>query len=378
MKQFLIAVTLSCSVACLSSAQQMTEKEAADAKYDLVSSEDSGASRWYVSPGVGIMILDGPTDNDPVFFRLSVGYDLTDYFSLEAGMMYAPVHDAEPGVKGGQSAGPTADVLLHLLGKGGGRWDPYLSAGLAYWFADGKLFYKDNREVLVPRIGAGLAYHFTDDLSLRLEGKTGFPTQSRDIDNSWITTAELGLLYRFGGSGGSGKADAGAGAGMSVPPVKKMSYAEDLDKKTGGAVKDATPPDAKDVMVYEVYINFDYDQTVIKPEYNVGLNEISRVIKKAVANNPNAVVSVEGHADQRHKSSASYNQDLSERRADVVKSYLVGTGVDASKVRTVGYGFTRPKVTPDLDRGNPENRRVDIFIHGVGDAASRDRLRQAD
>jgi len=47
-------------------------------------------------------------------------------------------------------------------------------------------------------------------------------------------------------------------------------------------------------------------------------------------------------------------------------------------VKTVGYGFHRPKVTPDLDRGNPENRRVDVFIHGVGDAANRDRLRLMD
>ena len=382
MKQLLIAFTLSCSAAYLSNAQQVTEKQAAempdDTKYELVKNEGSNASRWYVSPGVGIMILDHPTDNEPVFFRLSVGYDLTDYFSLEAGIMYAPLHDAEPGVKGGQSAGPTADLLFHLLGKDGGRWDPYVSAGLAYWFADGELFFKNRREVLTPRIGVGLAYHLTDDLSLRLEGKTGFPVQSREIDNSWITTVELGLLYRFGGSGKSAGSGAGLGLGAPAPAAENKGYAEDLTKKTGGAVVDATPAGAADVMVYEVYINFDYDQTVIKPEYNVGLNEISRVIKKAIAGNPNVTVSVEGHADRRHKSSAVYNQNLSERRADVVKGYLVSTGVDASKVRTVGYGFTRPKVTPDLDRGNPENRRVDVFIHGVGDAANRDRLRQAD
>ena len=379
MKQLLFAFTLTCSVACLSNAQQVTEKEAAemssDTKYELVSSEGSDASRWYISPGVGIMIIDGPTDNEPVFFRLSVGYDLTDYFSLEAGMMYAPIHDAEPGVKGGQSAGPTADILFHLLGKDGGRWDPYVSAGLAYWFADGKLFYKDNREVLVPRLGVGLAYHLTDDLSLRLEGKTGTPTQDFFRNEAWVTTVELGMLYRFGGS--SGKANSGSSLPV-MAPVENKSYADDLEKKTGGAVKDATPPDAKDVMVYELYINFDYDQTVIKSEYNVGLDEISRVIKKALAGNPNVRVSVEGHADQRHKSVAAYNQNLSERRADVVKGYLVSTGVDASKVGTIGYGFHRPKETVDLDRGNPGNRRVDVFIHGVGDAASRDKLRQTN
>ncbi len=85
---------------------------------------------------------------------------------------------------------------------------------------------------------------------------------------------------------------------------------------------------------------------------------------------------MEGHADRRHKSSAKYNQNLSERRAEVVKGYIANTGVDAAKLSAIGYGFSRPKVTPDLDKGNPENRRVDIFIRGVGDEASRNELRK--
>jgi outer membrane protein OmpA-like peptidoglycan-associated protein/outer membrane protein W len=366
MKKVMMACMLACSAAWLANAQQ----------------SESDRGRWYVTPGVGMMMFDGPTDNSPVFFSLSLGYDLTDYFSVEASMMYAPVHDARTGVRGDQSAGPTLDLLYHPFGKDLGRWDPYLTAGLAYWFSDGYLFPEHYRHVLVPRVGVGVAYHLTDDLSLRLEGKTGFPVTATDIDDCWITTAELGLLYRFGGSGNDGAGNAG-GSGMSVTPVspstlENTSYSKKLDAETGGAVKDATPADAKDFMKYETFINFDYDQTVIKPEYAAGLNEIARVIKKAVAANPNVVVSVEGHADRRHGSSASYNQDLSERRAAGVKSYLVGAGVDGSKVKTVGYGFNRPKVTPDLVRGNPENRRVDVYIHGVGDAASRNRLRQLD
>jgi len=356
-----------CSVACLSSAQELTEKQAAevsaDGKYDLVGNEGGSQPRWYVSPGVGIMILDGPTDNEPVFFRFSVGYDLTDYLSLEGGMMYAPAHDAAPGVKGGQSAGPTLDLLVHVLGKQY-RWDPYLTAGLAYWFANGDLFYEHHREVLVPRLGVGLAYHLTDDLSLRLEGKTGFPIKTRDIDDGWVTTVELGLLYRFGGSGGH-KAES---------PVLPVSV------PVSDAIKETTPPDADDWMSYELYINYDWDRFVIKPEYFDGLNDIARIIKKALAANPNVTVSLEGHADQRHlpdgrKSGEAYNQKLSENRANGVKNYLVKTGIDSSKIKAVGYGFDRPKVMPDLLNGNPENRRVDLFIHGVGDAASRAKLK---
>jgi len=353
MKKLSTFFVLLCSIALLANAQDVTEKQAAG----MLASEGDSQARWYVSPGVGIMILDGPTDNEPVFFRFSVGYDVTDYVSLEAGMMYAPAHDAAPGVKGGQSAGPTLDVLFHLLGKES-RWDPYLTAGVAYWFANGDLFNEHHREVLVPRVGAGLAYHLTDDLSLRLEGKTGFPTKSTHIDQSWITTVELGLLYRFGGSGKAAE----------KPPLPV----------TTTPIRETTPVDADDWMRYELYINFDWDKTIIKSEYFDGLNNIARVIKKALAANPNVTVSLEGHADQRHGSGVAYNQRLSERRAEGVKDYLVKAGIDGSIVRTVGYGFTRPKVPADLINGNPENRRVDLFIHGVGDAASRERLRQAD
>jgi OOP family OmpA-OmpF porin len=143
-------------------------------------------------------------------------------------------------------------------------------------------------------------------------------------------------------------------------------------------VKEVTPDNANDYMMYELYINFDYDKTIIKAEYNSGLNEIARVIRKAIAENPDVTVLAEGHADRRHGSRVAYNQDLSERRAEGVKGYLVATGVNGSKVQTVGYGFSRPKVTPDLDLGNPQNRRVDITIRGVGDAANRQRLRQAE
>jgi outer membrane protein OmpA-like peptidoglycan-associated protein len=367
MKKRMFVFGLSCSVALLAGAQEVTEKQAAEmsagGKYELVANEGGSQARWYVSPGVGIMMLDGPTDNEPVFFRFSVGYDLTDYLSLEAGMMYAPAHDAEPGVKGGQSAGPTLDVLFHLLGKENPRWDPYLTAGLAYWFANGDLFYENLDEVLVPRIGAGLAYHLTDDLSLRLEGKTGFPTQTRNIDNGWITTVELGLLYRFGGSGNSNSAK----SEMPLLPTPA---------KATPAIQETTPADADDWMSYELYINYDWDKAVIKGEYLDGLNNIARIIKKALAANPNVTVSLEGHADRRHGSGEAYNQKLSENRANGVKDYLVRAGIPAAKINAVGYGFNRPKVEPvDLVNGNPENRRVDLFIRGTGDAASRAKLR---
>lgn len=357
-----------CSAATVSLAQEITEKQAAEAETSsinleqAITTEKGDSNRLYIAPGVGMMIMDGDAGNEPVYFSARLGYDLTDRISVEGGMLYSPSVSEEGGHTSYSMGGVTADVLFHLMDKQY-KWDPYLTAGGAFLFSNGDVFCDDESfGLIVPRVGVGLAYHITDNLSIRAEGKTGIQPAATQTDDGIITTAELSMLYRFGGSAST--------------PAEAPDYNQKLQDDFKGVVKDATPEGAKDVMILEVYANFDYDQTVIKPEYYSALNEIARVIKKATAKNPNVAVSIEGHADRRHKSVASYNQKLSERRADVVKGYLVSTGCDASKMTSVGYGFNRPKVPHDLINGTPENRRVDVFIHGVGDEASRNELRQ--
>jgi outer membrane protein OmpA-like peptidoglycan-associated protein len=358
----LLTTLFVCSAATVSFAQVVTEKQAAEDKSaislsEVTTQEEDGANRLYIAPGVGMMIMDGSTGNEPVYFSMRLGYDVTDRISVEGGMLYSPSISERGGHTSYSLGGLTADVLFHLLKKDY-KFDPYLTAGAAFLFSNGDtLADQESYGFIAPRIGVGLAYHINDNLAVRLEGKTGIQPAATHTDSGMITTVELGMLYRFGGS--------------EKAPVEAPTY-----NPFPGVLKDATPEGAQDVMILEVYINFDYDQTVIKPEYSPALNEIARVIKKATAKNPNVTVSVEGHADRRHKSLASYNQKLSERRAEVVKGYLVNAGCEGQKMSTVGYGFSRPKVPHDLVNGTPENRRVDVFIHGVGDEASRNELRQ--
>jgi OOP family OmpA-OmpF porin len=366
----LLTAFFACSVASVSFAQEITEKQAAEADKSninlakVTTTEKDESNRIYFAPGVGMMIMDGSAGNEPVYFSARLGYDVTDHISVEGGMLYSPSVSERGGHTSYSMGGVTADVLLHVLDKQY-KFDPYLTAGGAFLFSNGDVLSdEESYGFIAPRIGVGLAYHITDNLSVRLEGKTGIQPAANNTDEGIITTAELGMLYRFGGSEKASEA------------VEAPKYNDTLKTEFKDVLKDATPEGAKDVMILEVYINFDYDQTVIKPEYYSALNEIARVIKKAAAKNPNVTVSVEGHADRRVKSVAAYNQKLSERRSEVVKGYLVSTGCEGSKMSTVGYGFSRPKVPHDLINGTPENRRVDVFIHGVGDEASRNELRQ--
>ncbi|MCL4134995.1 UNVERIFIED_CONTAM: hypothetical protein GTU68_058956 [Idotea baltica] len=70
---------------------------------------------------------------------------------------------------------------------------------------------------------------------------------------------------------------------------------------------------------------------------------------------------IEGHTDSTGTS--GYNQYLSKRRAESVKTYLVKKGMDASKLETVGYGEKSPTATNNTAAGRAKNRRVVIKLN---------------
>ena len=69
---------------------------------------------------------------------------------------------------------------------------------------------------------------------------------------------------------------------------------------------------------------------------------------------------VQGHTDST--GSASYNQRLSERRADSVANYLENLGVRNSRIDTIGYGESQPRATNSTASGRQINRRVEIHV----------------
>jgi outer membrane protein OmpA-like peptidoglycan-associated protein len=70
---------------------------------------------------------------------------------------------------------------------------------------------------------------------------------------------------------------------------------------------------------------------------------------------------VEGHTDST--GSDTYNQQLSERRANSVKNMLVQRGVQDYRINTIGYGMSRPLVSNATPEGRQMNRRVEIRIN---------------
>jgi outer membrane protein OmpA-like peptidoglycan-associated protein len=77
---------------------------------------------------------------------------------------------------------------------------------------------------------------------------------------------------------------------------------------------------------------------------------------------------VEGHTDSQ--GGASFNQDLSQRRAQAVRDYLVTRGMAADRITSQGFGLTRPIADNGTAEGRADNRRVEIIVQS-GSTASR-------
>ena len=82
-----------------------------------------------------------------------------------------------------------------------------------------------------------------------------------------------------------------------------------------------------------------------------------------LSQNPDASVVVEGHCDER--GTREYNLGLGERRAEAVKAFLVGAGVDESRIQTVSYGKERPVAVCSDESCWSQNRRGVTAVSGV-------------
>ena len=112
----------------------------------------------------------------------------------------------------------------------------------------------------------------------------------------------------------------------------------------------------KDKIELKQKVFFDTDKAVIKPQSFEMLNEIGDLLAK----NPNIEVRIEGHTDSR--SSLRHNMKLSQNRANSVRTYMMGRGVDPSHMNAIGYGPTRPIDDNRTAVGREANRRVEFFI----------------
>lgn len=114
---------------------------------------------------------------------------------------------------------------------------------------------------------------------------------------------------------------------------------------------------SKDRIDIKDSVYFQTNKDVIKEASFDLLNEVAEIL---IDHPELAKVRVEGHTDSR--GSASYNLDLSKRRAASVVRYLVDRGVPAERLESEGYGETKPLKAEETPEAWTLNRRVDFFV----------------
>ncbi len=104
-------------------------------------------------------------------------------------------------------------------------------------------------------------------------------------------------------------------------------------------------------------IFFEFDKAVIKEESH----DLVKALARAILDHPEIKeIEIGGHTDA--KGTKKYNLDLSQRRSEAVRDFLVGEGVDVSRLVAVGYGNKEPLNYDKTEEANAANRRVEFLI----------------
>jgi outer membrane protein OmpA-like peptidoglycan-associated protein len=113
----------------------------------------------------------------------------------------------------------------------------------------------------------------------------------------------------------------------------------------------------------EIPVKIKYESTSVK--FNSSSNKLTNDSRQSLNDiasimqgNPQLHLTISGYTDSTGR--PAHNLSLSRQRAEVVKSYLVGKGITADRITTIGYGQLRPVADNNTEEGKALNRRVEF------------------
>lgn len=368
----------------------------------------------YINPFAGYQLFDDKRDlSESGTFGVGLEYRFRPNWAVEA--VYSRADADRKYVSGDSDFDEVRVDGTYYFAGPESAWNPYVSLGAGHADfgsdASGPFTAGSNHDETRVNVGTGFRYHVTDGLSIR-----GDLREFHGIDESTFDTmVSLGVSWAFtrtvAGPAPKAPADAdndgvpdtrdqcpGTPAGVSVDSngceldgdndgiadsrdecpntpagaeVNNRGCELDSDNDgvvnsqdqcpntTAGAKVDAEGCEGvtETVETIELRVQFPTNSSVINAAYD---EEIRRVAD-FMAEYPETTVEIAGHTDSPGK--ASYNEFLSQRRAEAVAGRLTGPlGIDPDRVSAVGYGEAEPIASNDTPAGRAQNRRVEARI----------------
>jgi OOP family OmpA-OmpF porin len=150
--------------------------------------------------------------------------------------------------------------------------------------------------------------------------------------------------------------------GSGVPIDNRLTVVEAAPPPVEPLVPEETVKDEADLqaqlnkLLAERVIEFEVDSDLLTPVGAALLDEVTPLLKQL----PDVRFTIEGHTDNRGKQ--TLNERLSERRASIVKEYLIKQGIEAERMSAVGYGAAHPIADNTTKEGRRKNRRIQFKV----------------
>lgn len=142
---------------------------------------------------------------------------------------------------------------------------------------------------------------------------------------------------------------------QNVEKLAEQNFQEENQQNVEVSNKESVQEQINALLVNNAIV-FQRMSAIIANQSKATLEKIAKIL----ADNPAIKIEIAGHTDA--KGDDSFNQAISEQRANSVKSVLVELGVDANRLTAKGYGKNKPLVANDEEGYSLANRRVEFNI----------------